>query len=374
MVEISIDVAPMRRALRLLGRAVEPRNTIPVLGYMKVDAFNSGMKISTTDLNMEITVSVEAQWTGAKKPFLVPYKAARSFFDAVPVDGMATMKYTAPDRLELACGQIELRIQLLCVAEDYPHMTSQNLNGTSISEPDLYRHLKSLRHCIEKENTRYYLNGVFVTTHPETGKMRTVSTDGHRLGIYDTDNVPPSGFTGIIPTPAVDVLLATLRPDGNALVMFEGNRETERPFLNVEIGDVRIKAKLIDGTFPDYTRDLPKLDQTACNRVNLTAGGILGPLRMALEIGGERSIATKINLPAAKAELRTFGQDCAISFPVEITSDAGSADHIGFNGRYLMDQARATPTFQIMFDHAGDPGLIRCEDPNAQYVLMPMRV
>lgn len=373
MTEIIIDVAPMRRALRLLGKAVTKNNKVPILGYMKVAAFSSGMKLSTTDLKTEVTVSVDAKWTGRKSPFVVPFKAVNAFFTAVPIDGLATMKFDGHEGLILSCGQIELKLRLLCVFEDYPHMRSRNLNGAGISEPDLYRHLKAIRHCISNEETRYYLNGACFTDHPETGKLRTVATDGHRLGIYDSDNVCPAGFSGIIPTKVVDILLATLRPDGNALVALEGSRQGDAPFLTVEVGDVRIKSKPIDCPFPDYTRVVPSFDVAACNRVNLTAGGILGPLRMAAAIGGDRSVATKINLKEAKAECQSSEEGCAVSFPIEVAARAGSDDVIGFNGRYLMDQARATPTFQVNFNCSGDPAVILCEDPNAQYVLMPMR-
>lgn len=372
---LSFDVASGLRALQIIRHAYEPRVTIPILSYVMIAPVKNGARLKMTNLDMEISTKLETGWEGPKKPFLIPFRALNSFLRASERGDIARLEYDAARKqCTLSAGGLSLTKRSLSAVEDFPIFTeiSQPIE-VDVSEKDLHRHFSMIRHCISTEETRYYLNGICFLRHPQKPKLRTIATDGRRMGVCDSDADWPENASGIIPREFVAALTTCLRADGNDVVRAKVSpQEVGAPRLDAAIGDTIIKGKLIDGTFPDYTRVLP--DHGSPNRINLTRLGIMRPMSIAREFAKERSYAVRFDAAAKSANIRISSDEADIKFPIEAQEVSTGEGVIGFNGKFLEDQARVTPVFQVGFKGGGDPAEIRCEDPNVLYVLMPMRV
>jgi DNA polymerase-3 subunit beta len=256
---------------------------------------------------------------------------------------------------------------------DFPAATKDKQPHTfALSADSLKALIDHTRFAISTEETRYYLNGIYVHAATEAGGLlRAVATDGHRLARFQVPLPKGAGdMPGvIIPRKAVNEVRKLLE-ETDATVEI-GLSETKVRFA---FDDVTLTSKLIDGTFPDYERVIPtgndKLMEVPCkpfseavDRVSTISTEKSRAVKMALGKGMITLSATSLDQGSATEELE-------VSF-------AGGAMEIGFNARYLLDITSQIEgdNVQFAFADAASPTLVRDgEDANALYVLMPMRV
>src|SRR5690606_904429 len=142
--------------------------------------------------------------------------------------------------------------------EDFPDIGIGEMGQEfELDAADLKRLIDKTRFAISTEETRYYLNGIYVHTAQGGGAptLRAVATDGHRLAQAELP-LPPGaeGMPGvIIPRKTVHELHRLIEDTSGAIKV--GVSPTKVRF---EIGTVTLTSKLIDGTFPDYGRVIPQ--------------------------------------------------------------------------------------------------------------------
>jgi DNA polymerase-3 subunit beta len=220
------------------------------------------------------------------------------------------------------------------------------------------------------EETRYYLNGIYLH-FSDTTNLTAVATDGHRLALSQMK--PPSGSESmpaiIIPRKAVSELRKLLDDEPQEVEVKLS--ETRAEF---SVGDVRLTTKLIDGTFPEYKRVIPKgNDKIISVSVNLLSAAV----DRVSTIASDKSRAIKLNIENNQLVLSATNPDASSATEsLEISYDGDSID-IGFNAKYLMDiltQIKGE-TIAIELIDSGSPSLLRDpEDEASIFVLMPMRV
>ncbi len=233
--------------------------------------------------------------------------------------------------------------------------------------------IEKTQFAISTEETRYYLNGIFLHTHETDGrlKLRSVATDGHRLARAEVE--APAGSEGmpgiIIPRKTVSEL-QKLVDDPDVAVTIELS-DTKIRFT---VGSVVLTSKLIDGTFPDYQRVIPTGNdkQLVIDRQNFAAA-----VDRVSTISSERGRAVKLSIADGQVTLTVNNPDSG-SATEEIAADYSSEPiEIGFNAKYLLDVAAqlSGSDAKFMLADAGSPTLIHdMTDEHALYVLMPMRV
>ncbi len=369
-----IPVTRLRHLCRQVGLAVARRDSIPVLETVLIEATAGGTTFRTTDLDIEIEVTAEDLVTPAAfsacVPFLLLQRIAGSLTGVVRVTHQPATG--APEhglaRLTLATDDgISATINLLCPPEDFPVLTPPDAHPEawpvmSIAPSALHRLMSLTAHFVSTGETRYYLNGVFLTRKPDSPTLRAVATDGHRMAIIDDATEAPEGLAAIVPTIAVKSILQLIDRHANedVTIRIAANR------IRMTAGAIRMDCKLIDGSFPDYTKVIPSypIQRTA----TLTAGA-LGSL---LPFATERSAAVKLADGRAAVKSPELGE-ASVPVPMVTTPEVPPGQAHGFNLRYLTAQARITPTFQIAMASPSDPARITSEDPDALWILMPVR-
>ena len=347
----TVSTTDLRNAMALLSRVIERRNTIPVLGNVMLKASGETLTLSGTDLDMEASVAIPCEDTA---PWAVTI-GARLLSDFLR-GCVGPVKITTDAKtITLENDGMKMVVNLICPASDMPVMKFQGTAFGAISEPILRKVLASCAVAISTEETRYYLNGVYL--HAKDGYLRGVATDGHRMSMYTTETAWLMSDV-ILPRKAVAVLLSRLKAASNHEVHIEQDHGVNRTALRFIHPDWTLTTKLIDGKFPDYNRVIPAAsDKFGCTLSHAQISRI-----------PDLDRAVKLD-PSAGMITATTPHEVAVSVPMQ-----GHGYAVGFNLRYLKDFTRAHGTVSLSGGGAGDPHIVKAEDPAWMGVIMPMRV
>ena len=369
--KLTIERATLLRSLGHVQSVVERRNTIPILSNIRAEAQGDKLGLTATDMDLSIVEMVPAEIARegtTTAPAHTLYDIVRKLpegsqieLDAAPEHGMLTLR-SGKFRTTLAC----------LPAEDFPAMSEGSL-PTSFSLPaaDLRKMIERTRFAISTEETRYYLNGIYLHVAESDGKLRAVATDGHRLARVEVS--PPEGADGmpgvIVPRKTV-IELYKLIDESNSDVEVKLS-ETKIRFA---FDGVVLTSKLIDGTFPDYERVIPAGNDKV---LEVRRQDFTHAVARVSAISSEKSRAIKLSLQNGALELSATSPDAgSASEELEVQYSDGPLE-IGFNSRYLLDITQQIMGEQTQFVLADgtSPTIVRdAGDDSALYVLMPMRV
>jgi DNA polymerase-3 subunit beta len=347
---------------------VERRNTIPILANVVLRAEEGELSLTATDMDMDIATevgcSVMTSGTTTMSAHLL-YDIARKLPDGAEVEIAVNDGHAM-----VSAGRSSFRLPTLPV-EDFPAISSNELPvNFSLTAADMRDLIDATRFAISTEETRYYLNGIYIHK-AESGELCAVATDGHRLAM--TRQALPSGAAQmpsiILPRKAVSELRKLLDDfDGDVLI---GLSETRAEF---RFGVVRLTSKLIDGTFPDYTRVIP-VGNDRIMQVDVSA--FSAAVDRVSTIASEKSRSVKMGLRSGVLTLSASNTDASSATEELEVSYDGPEMEIGFNARYLLDIAGQVNSDMVEFALAdqGSPSLVRAPGDEASlFVLMPMRV
>lgn len=371
--KISIERAALLKAVSQAQSVVERRNTIPILANVLVEAEGAQVSFRATDLDLEVVDRAPAmvERAGATTVSAVLlHEIARKLPDGALVDLTLDAR---TGRLQVTAGRSTFSLATLA-REDFPVMASSEYacNFTAPAR-DLRRLFDKSKFAISTEETRYYLNGVYMhVADSEAGRvLRCVATDGHRLARIDAPL--PAGADAmpgvIVPRKTVNELRKLLDDDDMQIAVSVS--ETKVRFATPVIS---LTSKVIDGTFPDYSRVIP-LQNT--KRLEVDASEFAKAVDRVATVSSERSRAVKLSLEEDRLVLSVNAPDSGAAEEELIVAYGDERLEIGFNAKYLLEIAsqvdRENAVF--LFNSSGDPTLMReGNDTSAVYVVMPMRV
>jgi len=371
--KLSIERATLLKAVGQAQSVVERRNTIPILANVLIEAEGDTVSFRATDLDIEVVdkVAAKVERAGATTVNAVTLnEIVRKLADGALVqltdDGSS-------GRLVIEAGRSNFSLATL-PKEDFPVMaTSEYHSNFSAPAPVLRRLFDKSKFAISTEETRYYLNGVYMhVSDADGGKvLRCVATDGHRLARIDA--ALPTGAEDmpgvIVPRKTVGEMRKLLEDDDATIAVSVS--ETKVRFATPTI---TLTSKVIDGTFPDYTRVIPSGNT---RKMEVDAAEFAKAVDRVATVSSERSRAVKLQLDEDRLILSVNAPDSGNAEEELVVAYADEHLEIGFNAKYLLEIAsqvdRENAVF--LFNSSGDPTLMReGNDTSAVYVVMPMRV
>jgi len=365
--QIKINRETLLKPLTNVTSIVERRHTLPILSNLLLEAKNSNIQLTATDLEMQISLSIESKFNGDLSTTISAKKLldiCRSLPESIDIDMVSS-----DSRITVKAGKSRFNLQTLPAA-DYPVMTKVAGSGISIkiSQLEFKKLLRQVEFAMAQQDIRYYLNGLLLEVNEK--KLNLVGTDGHRLSFTSTTlNQTYEKADVILPRKTVVELIKLLDDSEEEI-----NIELSAGQVNFSFGDIKLISKVIDGKFPDYHRVIPTEHQntfnvnrvavlTAMQRASILSNEKYRGIRMVLSNNNLKLISTNTEQEEAEEELE-----------IEYKKEAMD---IGFNVTYLIDVLNNTQQENVNFSFAdaNSSCLITIpEDDNYKYVVMPMRI
>ena len=356
--------------------AYEPRNTIAILSQVRIEASaDNVLTINSTDLDQFGTVTIAA---AVDRPglFFLPLETLQDFTKSAPQDCAMTVRDRG-DRggVELGAGSASIVMRSLdrCDA-DWPWLERADCEvplSVEMSAEQWALNLALVSPAISKEETRYYLRGIFM--HGEGNKLKMAATDGHRLSVAEL----PVGYEGpdcgwILPASACSAF-ALMVKGGDVMRMV-----LHATWGEATAGNMRLRFKAIDGTFPNYSHVIPTLPDE-CPALAVQVKEMLIHCKSAVKMKGEKSRALTIegddgSLCAGRVGDQGFSRPLSGEYQgpeFALTLDAGLLEPlIKLHGRISIQNSQMAG-----LDSGRDsPNLIRSPDaPDWLAVIMPLR-
>jgi DNA polymerase III subunit beta len=346
---------------------VERRQTLPILSNVLMEVSDDRLHITATDLEIEMKASAQVQ-NLAPGRLTLPARKLYDITRGLP-EGAELSIDTTGDKAVVRSGRS--RYSLACLSAD--EFASLEMQGDArpltLSSSALRRLIEKTQFAMAQQDVRYYLNGTLLELRP--AGLRTVATDGHRLALAELAVSLEVGETMsvIVPRKAILELMRLLTGQDVQVQLYLGSGQ-----LKVDVGDLQLTTKLIDGRFPDYERVIPT---NGDKRVTADRDLVRQALARTAILSNEKFKGVRLSLDKGRMLLQTHNPEHEeAEEELEVDYD-GEALEIGFNVNYLMDAlgALGSSAFTLDLRNSESSGLIHAaDDSSARYVVMPMRL
>jgi len=356
--KLTIEQPAFAAALARVAYAVASKATLPITQYVLISA-SDGVTITATNLDAEVQAKAYAT-VETEGAVAVPFKMLSDVVKKMPKGALISID-SGKGVIDVKAGRVSVTIATL-LAEDFPHMASDKYDFEMMLDPDQIANLfGKVSFAASVEETRYYLRGVYI--HASDDGLTGVATDGHRLAKWACD-VDATGMPSvIIPSETIPMIGSPEMPVK----------------MQVSAGKVRFSddtwslvSKVVDGTFPDYTRIIPERKGTIARfagkdmkaSVDLV-GAVLDKTNnaVAMDIGADG--------------IGVFGRTGTNLIEDHIAAEIeGDPVRIGFNSKYVTSAMQHLEGNAVMYVvDAGSPARIE-DDADAAFtlVIMPMRL
>ncbi len=360
------------KTLSHLQGIVDKKNSLQILSNILIEAKDNKLVLSSTDMDISIVEKINCQVLEDGSTTI----NSQILYDIVrKIDEMSQIEIISNNGKMLTLRADGSRFSLACLPkEDYP-IIDQDRTGVNIqiNSKIFFKLIDKTKFAISNEETRYFLNGLYFNITNENNKniVTLVGTDGHRLAKFShkiEENIDQiSGV--IIPKKTIYELSKLLSEiDQDISISISSNK------IVFSIGNIIFISKLIDGSFPDYNRVIPK-DNSNILKINRET--LLSAVDRVSTIANEKSPVIKfkllqniLNLNTVNNESSTASEDLNISY-------SGEEIEIGFNSKYIMDIVNNLEDEEITInlkDNSSPIIALENSNTNLVYVLMPMRV
>lgn len=373
MLHAVVERAALLKSMSHIQGVVERRNTIPILNNVRIDVEDGKMRLTATDMDIAMVeqISADVKQSGSTTvPAHMLYDIIRKLPDGAQIQLALDSK---TNRISVQSGRSVFSLTCLPV-DDFPVMEAGKFPASfSLSSAECAELLAKTSFAVSSEETRYYLNGIYlhVVRDGESALLRAVATDGHRLARMEV--AMPAGAENmpgvILPRKTVAELKKLLGESDKPVQI-----EVAESKIRFSVGDIKLVSKLIDGTFPDYERVIPKENDKL---LELEAKTLREAIDRVATIASDKSRAVKVHLKQGVLAVRADSNEQGEAVEeLEVKYSSDPID-IGFNSRYLiemLDQIEGD-TVQFVFADATAPSVVRdTGNVGALYVVMPMRV
>src|SRR3989442_12008515 len=297
LMEVVIDRDAFLKGLQMVQNIVEPRQTLPILANVLLEADGENVRLTATDLEVGARVAVPAK-VGSKGAITLSARKLAEIVKELPAAAVA-LKVTDNVTVSLRCGGATYRMVGLA-ADDFPPVVPASPESwIGLDAKTLRDMLAQTSFAVSHDETRYALNGVLFVFQGKD--IRMVATDGHRLALSVRSlGKGVSGATGIVPRKAVTEIMRVLGAGEEVQIAI-----TENQFV-LQMPNFVMTARLIDGQFPNYDAVIPKAHP---GRLVVSRPAFAAALRRVSVMAEERNKPVKLALSPASLKVTASSQE-----------------------------------------------------------------
>ena len=364
------------KSLSFVQNIVESKGSIPILANVLLEAKQGRLNLSATDMDITIYDKIKINNIEAEGSTSVPAHTLYNVIKELPDDNPIDLSYDQNSK-KLYLMSSKSKFVFSCLTKDeFPISSNENFKISFDLKSDILREIIDKTYfASSNEETRYYLNGLYIHTTSENNKnyLRAVATDGHRLAQYQISTPPTiakNNFGVIVPKKLVFELRKLIDDIKDGIKIDLSDRK-----IRFSFNETVIVSKLIDGKFPDYEKVIPK---NTSNAFSINRKKFLESVNRISTISSEKSKAIKLNLNKDKITISASNLEEGGSGVEEINIKySGPSLDIGFNSSYLKEimSQFTLEEITILFSDSTAPTIIKdTSKSESLYVLMPMRV
>ena len=374
--EFKINSTDLLKALSHIHGIVEVRHTLPILSNIILEAKDDKLMLSSTNLDIYCSDKIKAEVLQSGEVSV----SAVTFFEIIKrlpsgSEVLMTME-EGENEIRLTCGRSKFNLSTL-KTDDFPIISDSDLSTNFVlSADELIRIIDKTKFAVSNEETRYYLNGIFLHKAERNSIqfLRAVATDGHRLAQYD---IPlPQGaedITGIIIPKKTIYELRKVLDDANGDVSVSLNENK----IKFSFNDLKVVSKVIDGTFPDYTKVIPQKNDKNFKTNNSDLKNAIDRVSAVAANEESKSKAIKFCIENNSLSLSVESQSKGSANEMIDVNYSGDKVDIGFNSKYIIDICNEVDGDEIsisLSDSISPAIILDKTDENLFFVLMPMRI
>jgi DNA polymerase-3 subunit beta len=374
--EFKINSTDLLKALSHIHGIVEVRHTLPILSNIILEARDDHLILSSTNLDIYCSDKIKAEVIKSGEVSV----SAVTFFEIIkrlPSGSEVSMiMEEGENEIRLTCGRSRFNLSTL-KTDDFPIISDNDLSTNFVlSADELIRIIDKTKFAVSNEETRYYLNGIFLHKAERNSIqfLRAVATDGHRLAQYD---IPlPQGaedITGIIIPKKTIYELRKVLDDANGDVSVSLNENK----IKFSFNDLKVVSKVIDGTFPDYTKVIPQKNDKNFKTNNSDLKNAIDRVSAVAANEESKSKAIKFCIENNSLSLSVESQSKGSANEMIDVNYSGDKVDIGFNSKYIIDLCNEVDGDEIsisLSDSISPAIILDKTDENLFFVLMPMRI
>ena len=368
--KFSVNQQDLQKSLGYCQGVIEKRSTLPILSNILIEAANSKLKITATDLDLifvneisNIKIFDEGKTTTSSS---IMFDIVRK----IPSGSQINFENTGESKLQLESKKSLFNLNSINASE-FP-ITDENFNENefTINSKDLLKLLNKCKFSISNDETRHYLSGIFFhqTQTDDKNFLTAAATDSHRMSISKIRLKNKIEFEPIILPKKTIFQLCSLLEDYDGEVKVSNIKSK----IKFELNNSILISKLIDGKFPNYIQVIPRENQ---KKLEIDLKSFLNSVDRVASVSLDKKDGVKFNLTKDNLDLsvnNTNSGDGKESLSVKFETDLD----ISFNSRYLLDIASQLngDNIEIYLKDTGSPALIK--DPadfDSIYVVMPMK-
>ena len=374
--EFKTNSTDLLKALSHIHGIVEVRHTLPILSNIILEAKDDKLILSSTNLDIYCSDKIKAEVLQSGEVSV----SAVTFFEIIkrlPSGSEVLMiMEEGENEIRLTCGRSKFNLSTL-KTDDFPIISDSDLSTNFVlSADELIRIIDKTKFAVSNEETRYYLNGIFLHKAERNSIqfLRAVATDGHRLAQYD---IPlPQGaedITGIIIPKKTIYELRKVLDDANGDVSVSLNENK----IKFSFNDLKVVSKVIDGTFPDYTKVIPQKNDKNFKTNNSDLKNAIDRVSAVAANEESKSKAIKFCIENNSLSLSVESQSKGSANEMIDVNYSGDKVDIGFNSKYIIDICNEVDGDEIsisLSDSISPAIILDKTDENLFFVLMPMRI
>jgi DNA polymerase III subunit beta len=330
--KFSVTKEKLLEALQQVQNVVSTRTTLPILSNVLLQANETELYLTTTDLDVGVRGTCEAHVDKAGATTL-PARRVFNIIRELPSSEIQ-IDVDGKNAASIRSGQSFFKILGLPEDEFPPLPKFEGAKVVTMRQKDLRDGLRKTSYAISTDETRYVLNGVLFSF--KDNKLTLVATDGRRLAMAEIELEFPRSHESdlIIPTKAVTELQRLLTDDGDVKVSMSNGQ------IAFDLNKTLLVSKLIEGNYPNYRQVIP----------------------------GEAKERVKLDITANTPEVGEAKESLAVPYK-------GREFSIAFNPEFLMAPLRALAEDEVFLDLIDEmsPGVVKIQTPFL-YVIMPMRI
>ncbi|MEO1896099.1 MAG: DNA polymerase III subunit beta [Methylococcales bacterium] len=365
--KLNINKEDLLEPLQKVFGVIERRQTLPILSNVYFSFNNGNLKLTGTDLEVQVSSESSIVSEGSFK-VTIPARKLLDICRSLPDEAKLKLTFDQ-NTLVINSGKSRFTLRTLS-SDEYPLFDESNyVNDINIDKDVLSKALSKTIFCMAQQDVRYYLNGLMMEV--VDGELQTVASDGHRLALAKNSlgESTQSIAQVIVPRKAAQELLRLIEKHEGAIQI-----KVAKNSIKFTLADAQLNAKLIDGRFPDFKNVVPddskhsfKINKqsfkSALSRVSILSNEKYKGIRLDLS---NQLMTINANNPE---------QDEAVE---EVVIDYNSDEmSMGFNSSYLMDALNAIDSDDVLVSFTDTNSSCLLENPSdksSRFVIMPMRI